>query len=305
MEAQPNCAHLDPVRRPARAHKRLWWVLGITALFMVVEAIGGWLSGSLALVADAGHMLADVGAIALSLLAGWIAQRPANAEKTYGYLRWEILAALLNGAALLGIAAWVVVEAIARIGSPPQIRTDLFLAVAAAGLIVNLISLRILHAGHGHSLNVRGAYLHVWSDLLGSVGALLAAGIIALTGWTLADPLVSILLALLILVGAWRLVRESTDVLLESVPGHISLRDVEQRIRAVAGVQAVHDLHVWTVTSGIIAMSGHVVAPELERHPDVLRRIRREMATLGIGHVTVQLESTRPCETPEQAEHVH
>jgi cobalt-zinc-cadmium efflux system protein len=263
---------------------------------MVLEAVGGWISGSLALLADAGHMLTDVGALALSLLAAWIAQRPAGETKTYGYLRWEILAALINGAALFGIAGWVVWEAIQRLQNPGPIRTGIFLTVAAAGLAVNLVSLALLHRSREGSLNLRGAYLHVMGDALGSVGALGAAGIVWLTGWTAADPLVSIALSLLILVGAWRLLRESTDVLLESVPGHVSLPEVQARISGVRGVAAVHDLHVWTVASGMVAMSGHAVVPDLEAHPGVLEGIRAEMAALGIAHVTMQLEVADECE---------
>src|SRR3954451_13179875 len=189
-----DCVHLT--RGPATPVTRLWAVLGLTGVFMVLEALGGWLSGSLALLADAGHILTDVGALALTLLTAWIAQRPADDTKTYGYLRWEILAALVNGAALFGIAGWVVVEAVQRIQHPEPVRTGLFLAVAALGLMVNLVSLSVLHGAREGSLNTRGAYLHVLGDALGSVGALAAAGIIALTGWTVADPLASILLSL-------------------------------------------------------------------------------------------------------------
>jgi cobalt-zinc-cadmium efflux system protein len=282
--------------RPAAPVPRLRLVLILTALFMVIEAAGGWLSGSLALLADAGHMLTDVGALALSLLTAWIAQRPAGESKTFGYLRWEILAALVNGAALFGIAALIVVEAVQRLQAPTPIRTGLFLAVAAAGLVVNLVSLGALHRVREGNLNVRGAYLHVLGDALGSVGALTAAGIIALTGWTPADPIVSILLSLLILLGAWRLLRESTDILLEAAPRHVSIPEVQRRMLAVRGVSAVHDLHVWTVTNGMVAMSGHAVVPDLVAHPGVLEGIRSEMGRLGIGHVTIQLEVEDGCE---------
>jgi cobalt-zinc-cadmium efflux system protein len=285
----------------ALQQSRLRWVLALTGTFMVVEAVGGWLSGSLALLADAGHMLTDVGALALSLLTAWVALRPANDTKTYGYLRWEILAALVNGAALFGIAAWVVVEAIQRIQEPQPVRTGLFLAVASAGLLVNLTSLAVLHSQREGNLNVRGAYLHVLGDALGSVGAVAAAVIIALTGWTLADPIVSILLSILILVGAARLLRDSTDILLESVPRHVSMAEVQRRMLAVPGVEAVHDLHVWTVTSGMVAMSGHAVVPDLEAHPEVLEGIRTEMARMGIGHVTIQLEIEHGCEGCDDA----
>jgi cobalt-zinc-cadmium efflux system protein len=297
VDLRGDCTSL-PTRLPAYPLTRLATVLGLTLTFMVVEAIGGWLSGSLALLADAGHMLTDAGALGLSLLSAWVALRPASQSKTYGYQRWEILAALINGAALFGIAGWVVVEAIQRIQNPEPIRAGLFLVIAAGGLMVNLVSLGILHGIREGNLNTRGAYLHVLGDALGSVGALTAAAIIATTGWLLADPIVSIVLALFILVGAWRLLRESTDILLESVPGHVSMAEVQQRMLGVGGVTAVHDLHVWAVTSKLVAMSGHAIVPDLGTHPEVLDRIRSEMSLLGIGHVTIQLEVQHECEEP-------
>jgi cobalt-zinc-cadmium efflux system protein len=271
-------------------------VLVITALFMVVEFVAGWVSGSLALVADAGHMLTDVGALGLSLFTAVLARRPADPRRTFGYHRWEILAALVNGALLFGLAAWVVVEAMGRIRHPEPIRTGIFLVVAAAGLLVNLGSLWMLHGVRHGSLNVRGAYLHVLGDALGSVGALTAAVVIRLTGWTVADPLASILLSFLILIGAWRLLRESADILLEVVPAHISLDVVKGRMLGVDGVRAVHDLHVWTVASGVVAMSGHAVVPDLTEHPVALAGLRQALAGLGIGHATIQLEVEDECE---------
>ena len=289
-----DCAH--PSHDHAESPRgRLLLVLVLTATFMVVEAVGGWISGSLALLADAGHMLTDVAAIGLSLVTAVIGSRPADQFKTYGYRRWEILAAFVNGAALFGIALWVVVEALRRLGNPVPIRPGILLGVAGAGLVVNLIALRILHAAHDHNLNTRGAYLHIMGDLLGSVAAIVAGGVIWLTGWTPADPILSIGVALLILIGGWRLVRESTDILLEAVPAGVSMADVERRMLEVPGVEAVHDLHVWTVTSGMVAMSGHAVVPELERHPAALEGIRNAMQALRIGHVTVQLEVERGC----------
>jgi len=277
---------------------RLTVVLVLTAAFMVVEAVGGLVSGSLALLADAGHMLTDVAALGIAVLSQRVAQRPADDRRTYGYLRLEILAAFVNGAVLFALSVWIVVEAVHRLDSRQPIKGGLFAAVAAVGLVVNVVALRLLHGDAHHDLNTRGAYLHILGDLLGSVGALVAAGLVITTGWTLADPIVSIALSLLILVSAWRLLRESVDVLLEAVPAHIRMEEVEGRLRAVPGICDVHDLHVWTVTSGVIAMSGHVVVPELADHPRVLAASHAAMGALGIGHATIQVEIAGEC-TPD------
>jgi cobalt-zinc-cadmium efflux system protein len=279
----------------ARHAGRLRTVLLITAAFMVVELVGGVVANSLALLADAGHMFTDVAALGLSLFAAWIAQRPPSPAKTFGYLRIEILAALVNGAALFVIAGLIVVDAVARIASQPSVNPTILLGVASAGLVVNVIGLRMLHAGHRHSLNVRGAYLHVLGDLLGSLGAMAAGAVILATGWVLADPLISIGIALLILIGAWRLVRESVDVLLEATPKHIELHDVQQQIATIPGVDEVHDLHVWTVTSGVVAMSGHAVVPDPHASQRVIETVQSRMADLGIQHVTMQIEDKRGC----------
>ena len=263
---------------------------------MVVEAVGGYLSGSLALIADAGHMLTDAGALGLSLASVWIARRPATARRTFGFLRLEILAAFINGAVLLLLVAWILVEAVQRLRTPAPVEADLFLGIATVGLIVNLTGLWILHGAHQGSLNVRGAYLHVLGDALGSVGAIAAALVIKFTGWLPADPLISIVISLLILAGAWRLVRESVDVLLEAVPRHVDLAAVRAGILGVPGVQGVHDLHVWTVTSGLVAMSGHVVVPDLASHPVTLGRIQETLLRHGLAHVTIQLEVAGDCE---------
>ncbi|MGH7497706.1 MAG: cation diffusion facilitator family transporter [Gemmatimonadales bacterium] len=302
MASRPDCTHLK--RGTPTPLPRLWTVLFLTGTFMVVEAVGGWISGSLALLADAGHMLTDVGALGLTLLTAWIAQRPADESKTYGYLRWEILAALVNGTALFGIAGWVVFEAIQRIQHPEPIRTGLFLTVAAAGLVVNMVSLAILHGSREGSLNARGAYLHVMGDALGSVAALGAALVVRFTGWQQADPIASVALSMLILVGGWRLLRESTDILLDSVPSHVSMREVQRRILGVPGVTGVHDLHVWTVVNGVVAMSGHAIVPDLEAHPGVLDVIRTELGGLGIAHVTIQLEMCDECEEEREVAQV-
>lgn len=290
-------AHTPPADgRPDRRSAPLGLVLALTAAFTVVEAVGGWLSGALALLADAGHMLTDVGAIALALVSARVARRPADARRTYGYLRFEILAALANGVLLTLLAGGIVWEAVERLGEPRAIRTGLFAAVAAGGLVVNLLAARLLHAHAHDDLNTRGAYLHILGDLAGSVGALAAAGIVALTGWTAADAVASILIAALILLGAWRLLRESVEILLEAAPAHIDLTEVARAAERVPGVRGVHDLHVWTLTSGVLAMSGHVQVPDLADHPRVLADVKHAMQHFGIGHVTLQLETGGPCE---------
>ena len=266
-------------------------VLAITAVFMVVELVGGWLANSLALTADAGHMLSDVAALGLSAFALWFARRPATPGKTYGYLRIEILAALVNGATLIIIAAVIMWQAYVRFREPQDVQGLLMLAVASGGLIVNVAAAMLLHSSAGLNLNLRGAYLHVLGDLLGSVGAITAAVVILATGWMPADPLISVIVALLILVGAWRLVRESVDVLLEAVPRHIDIEAVHRAIMNIPGVEAVHDLHIWTLTSGYLAMSGHAVIQDPARHRETIGDVHDVMhREFGISHVTVQIE---------------
>ena len=273
------------------SRQRLMLVLSITAIFMVLELVGGILSNSLALIADSAHMLTDVGALGLSLFVLWFSRRPARPQKTYGYLRLEILAALVNGVALVVISGMIFWQAYERLLRPEPVEGGLMLAVAIAGLIVNIIGAGLLHSAAGHSLNVRGAYLHVIGDLIGSAGAILAAIVIIATGVTIADPIISIIVALLILFGSWKLVKESVDVLLEAVPAHIDLTDVRNAIDAIPGVDDVHDLHVWTVTSGYLAMSGHAVVQNPQDNQTILREIHRRMRDqFGIAHVTVQLE---------------
>lgn len=271
-------------------------------MFLVVEVIGGWLANSLALLADAGHMLTDVAALALSLFVAWFSRQPASPQRTYGYLRWEVLAAFLNGATLLLISAWIVWEAVLRLRAPEPLKGGLMLIVAVAGLLVNVVAARMLHSSGTSSLNMRAAYLHVLSDLLGSVGTVAAAVIVKWTGWVAADPIASVIMALLILRGAWRVVRDSVDVLLESTPSHISLGSVRTQLEAIPGVESVHDLHVWTVTSGLVAMSAHAIVRESERHQHVLEHVHDAMRLFGIDHVTVQLERI---EMYEREQHLH
>jgi len=270
--------------------RRLAIALGVTATFFLAEVIGGILSNSVALLADAGHMLTDVGALSLSLFVAWFSRQPATPQRTYGYLRWEILAALINGAVLLLLSAWIFWEAISRLRSPEPVVGGLMLGVAIAGLLANSVSAWLLHGSKDSSLNLRGAYLHVLSDLLGSVAVITAAVCIQAFGWLLADPIASIAVTILIVRAAWRLVHESVDVLLESTPKHIQTEAVRSAMAQVRGVEAVHDLHVWTLTSGVVAMSAHAIAPILAEHPRVLAELHRTVAGFGIHHTTIQLE---------------
>jgi cobalt-zinc-cadmium efflux system protein len=262
----------------------------LTALLLVAEVVGGLLSNSIALLADAGHMLTDVAALGLALFVAWFSRQPETPERTFGYLRAEILAAFVNGATLLLISAWILWEAVTRLGAPEPVRGGLMLTVAVAGLVVNLIAARLLVSGSSESLNARGAYLHVLGDLLASVGTLAAALAIRYTGWLMADPLASILTTVLIMRGAWRLVRESVDILLESTPSHIPLQAVRAQLEAIPGIESVHDLHVWSVTPAVVAMSAHCVVPRSEQQQHALEHIHDAMQLFGIQHVTIQLE---------------
>jgi cobalt-zinc-cadmium efflux system protein len=292
LDAQ--CAQRAPMR--ADGIRRLGLVLLLTAAITAVEAVGGWAAHSLALLADAGHMLADVATLGLALWVARMAQRPATPERSYGLVRLEILAALLNGATLIVIAAAIGFEAWRRLHVPSPVQGGVVVSVAVLGLATNLVSMRILHHGHDHSLNQRGAYLHVVSDALGSVGALAAGAIVLLTGWTAADPLISVIIGVLILSGAWRLVRESADILLEATPSHIPLATVHEQLASLSGVSSVHDLHVWTLTNGVIAMSGHLVVREASEHQAVLEAAQERLRQLGIHHVTVQMERDAICD---------
>jgi cobalt-zinc-cadmium efflux system protein len=280
---------------PHRAPEKLLFVFVLTAIFVLVEVVGAILSNSLTLVADAGHMGSDVVALGLAFAGARIAQRREGAAQHFGNLRWEVLAAMMNGLMLFVIGAGITIEAIDRFNTPRVINAALFGGIAAVGLVVNLISLRVLHGHHEHDLNARGAYLHIMGDVLGSVGAIIGAVVIHYTGWTRVDPIISVLVSVLILRSAWRLVRTSGLILLDRVPPNVEPANIESRMMAVDGVTRVHDLHVWTVASGLVAMSAHVVVPELATHPGVLRRLEHEMAHLGIRHVTVQLETGDEC----------
>lgn len=278
--------------RSTRALKAALW---LTLVVLVAEAIGGWISNSLALLADAGHVLADAGALALALFVAWFSRQPGNPEKTYGYLRWEILAALINGAALLGLSAWIAVEAVMRLRSPEPVSGGLMLIVAVGGLVANAVAAWWLHPVNKGNLNVRGAYLHILGDMFASVGVIAAALIIRFTGWVAADPIASLVTTALIVRGAWTLVREAVDVLLEATPAHIALGDVRAKLEGIAGVQSVHDLHVWSVTSGMVALSAHAIVPDNSRSQAVLENACALMGGMGIHHVTIQIEQRDIC----------
>ena len=264
--------------------------LVLTAALLVVEVVGGILSNSIALLADAGHMLTDVAALGLALFVAWFSRQPSSPQKTFGYLRWEILAAFVNGSTLLLISAWILWQAIIRLRAPEAVSGGLMLAVAVSGLVVNIIAARVLVRSSSHNLNARGAYLHVLGDLLASVGTVAAAIAIRYTGWLAADPVASILTTALIMRGAWQLVRESVDILLESTPAHIPMPAVRSQLEAIPGIESVHDLHVWAVTPAVVAMSAHCIVREPDQHQHVLGHIHDAMRLFGIEHVTIQLE---------------
>jgi cation diffusion facilitator family transporter len=242
--------------------RRLGVVLVLTVGVLAAEVVGAVLSGSLALLADAGHMATDAAGIALALGAVTLAQRPARGRRTFGWQRAEILAAVANGLLLLAVAGYVLVEAIRRIGDPPEVGSGLMLAIAAVGLVVNLAGLAVLHGGRGESLNVRGAYLEVLADALGSVAVIGAAVVIATTGWTPADTVASLVIGALVLPRAWQLLRDALDILLEAAPRGVDLDEVRAHITGVDGVLGVHDLHAWTITSGLPVLSAHVVVSD-------------------------------------------
>jgi cobalt-zinc-cadmium efflux system protein len=286
--------------RPAST-RRLSIVLSLSAAYMAAEIVGGILTNSLALLADAGHMFSDVGSLALALFATWMARRPASASSTYGYYRIEILAALVNGATLIAAAIFIAIEAYQRIGDPPDVQGTLMMAIAAGGLLVNLVGLRVLQTGREENLNIRGAWLHVLTDALGSIGALAAGLLIWAFGWDWVDPVASILIALLVLYSAWSLLKETVAVLMEQAPGHIDGDAVRAALLAVPGVQSVHDLHIWTITSGLVALSVHVGTPTTTPATPLLARMRATLHDrFGIEHTTIQVETEADveCEMP-------
>jgi len=266
--------------------------LVMTAILCVAELIGGWLTNSLALMSDAGHMFTDVAALALTLFAIWICSRGASETKTFGYYRAEILAALVNGVALWVIVLFILAEAWRRLHDPPAVASGGMLVIAAAGLAVNVVVALRLRAHRHDSLNLRGAYLHVVSDLLGSVGAVAAGLVIVLTGWTTADAVASALIAVLILASSWFLVREAVDVLMEAVPAHIDVDALRRSLERVPGTDEVHDLHVWSLTTGRYALSAHAVVAVDHGADDAILAAMADVCArdFHIDHVTIQIE---------------
>ncbi|PKN61583.1 MAG: cation transporter [Deltaproteobacteria bacterium HGW-Deltaproteobacteria-15] len=279
-----------------RHRRALWITFALTFSYFIVEVVAGFLTNSLALLADAAHMLTDVGGLALALFASWMASKPATAGKSYGYYRVEILAALVNGVVLFLVSFYILYEGYRRFQAPPEVASLPMLGVAVVGLAVNLFGMWNLHRGSSESLNVQGAFLEVVSDTLGSLGVIAAAGIMAATGWYYADPIFSVLIGLFILPRTWKLMSRAVHILLEGTPSHIDLKELKGVMCSVPGVRMVHHLHVWTITSGMHALSGHVVlADGIPSHEaqlileEVHSRLRKDFE---LGHTTIQVEYT-------------
>jgi cobalt-zinc-cadmium efflux system protein len=278
-----------------RSRGSLVGALAVTGGFLLVEVAGAVWTGSLALAADAGHMLTDVGGLVLALFATWVAARPPTPEKSYGYYRVEILAATVNALLLLAVVGLILVEAYQRVVAPRAVQGGAMLAVAVAGLAANLVAAWMLRDHAGRSLNVRAAYLEVLGDALSSVGVIVAAIVVMTTGVTVVDPLVSALIALFIVPRTWRLLVQAVNVLLEGTPSHLSLEEIERAMVEVRGVRRVHDLHVWTLTSGREAMSAHVVVDDVRESPRLLDALHAVLhARFGIDHTTIQLDPDQP-----------
>ena len=270
------------------AQRALVIALALTAGFAVVEAIGGWMAGSLALLSDAGHMITDAAALGLALFANLVARRPASSRASYGYGRAEVLAAFVNAIAMLAVVALIGIEAVRRLLEPAPVAGGTVTVIAAAGLAVNLIAAWVLSRAGG-SFNTRGALLHVMGDLLGSLAALVAGGVIMATGWMPIDPILSIAVALLILRSTWQLLKHTTGVLMEGVPRHLDFDAIGRSLAALPGVSDVHDLHIWNMSTEGVALSAHLAIARGDDWPALLARARRMLATdYGIRHTTLQ-----------------
>jgi len=277
------------------SRRALTITLALTSFYVVAEVVGGLLTGSLALIADAAHMLSDSLSIAVALAAVWLAGKPATVTRTFGYKRAEILAALFNGVSLVAVSIWIFIEAGRRLGDPPEVLGGPLLAIAIGGLLVNVAAAWILHRGGDDSLNVSAALRHVIADLLGSVGVIVAALLILLTGWELADPLVSILIGVLVLVSSWGVLRDSVQILLEASPRGIDVPEVGRAMVETEGVVEVHDLHVWTITSGFSALAAHVLVEQATDCHDKRRELERVLHDrFGLEHTTLQVDHAGP-----------
>lgn len=283
--------------------RSLWFALALTGGFFVVEVVGGIVTGSLALLSDAAHMFTDVTALLIALAAVRIGARSADARRTYGYQRLEILAAAINAVLLFVVALYILYEAYRRIAAPPEIQSLWMAAIAAVGLIVNLVSMRLLREGKEHSLNMKGAYLEVWSDMLGSIGVLVGGAVIWWTGWTLIDPIIAIGIGLWVLPRTWTLLKESTNVLIEGVPAGIDPEEVRQAMCEVRGVRGIHDLHIWSITTGKRNLTAHVVVDPILASEDEVRDALNALLEkrFEIGHTTLQAERN----TCADAERLH
>jgi cobalt-zinc-cadmium efflux system protein len=280
--------------------KALRLALAITAAFMFIEIAGGFLSGSLALLADAGHMITDAAALALSLFAFWLSSRPRTVTRTFGWHRFEIFAALLNGVALWGIAGLIGIEAIHRLKAPPQVKSGMMIVVALLGLLSNVAVGAILYRGRNRSLNVKGAFLHILGDALGSLGVLAAALLIKIANAPIWDPIVSVAVCLLILWTSGRLIKESLHIFMEGAPADLDMVAVNRALAGIPGVLEVHDLHVWTITSGFVSLSAHLKVRTQQEAGDILRRAHEAVSGgFKIDHTTFQLEAADEpgCET--------
>ena len=284
--------HRHPASAAAAGARRLVLVLVLVVGYLVAEVIGGVLTNSLALLADAGHMFTDAAGIGLALFAIWFARRPSTPEKSFGYYRVEIFAAMLNAVLLFAVAAYILYEAMQRFAAPPEVIGLPMLAIASGGLIVNLVSMRLLHGGAQTSLNLRGAYLEVMGDLLGSAAVIVAGVVIILTGWTPIDPIASVLIAALILPRTWSLLREAVDILLQATPKGVDLDEVRRHLLRARGVIDVHDLHAWTLTSGVNVVSLHAVMAPGAEPASVLDELCACLTDdFDMEHSTVQLET--------------
>ncbi|QKV51928.1 MULTISPECIES: cation diffusion facilitator family transporter [Comamonadaceae] len=272
--------------------RRLWIALGLTASFMIAEVVAGILTNSLALISDAAHMLTDAAALAIALAAVQIGKRKADSLRTFGYYRFEILAAAFNCLMLFGVAIYILIEAYSRFKNPPEVQTGAMMLVAILGLVVNLISMKLLQSGKDASLNVKGAYLEVWSDMLGSLGVIIGAIIIRYTGWTTVDAIIAVLIGLWVLPRTWVLLKESLNILLEGVPNGMDIAEVRNSIAKVSGVTSVHDLHIWALTSGKPSLTAHVVH-DPSSTPEIVREAINAILAdrFAVFHTTLQMES--------------